>query len=145
LTLQTDEKSSYQTLIRDVFGDRAEHDRTSGEDPRTVYNPLFPINTTLAMTRDNNGRLRRESWLVTKKCECLIQQMHLYTVYRNYVRRRFNHDGRNDTPAKLLGLLPRALTTAEVLGWRQDWGARSPHPMSPDGSSRVGEGLAAVA
>ena len=82
------------------------------------------------MTRDNNGRLRRRSWLVSKRCACLQQQMFLFLVYRNYVRCRFNSDERDETPASMLGLLPRALQLREVLAWRQDWGLRSIHPMS---------------
>lgn len=135
--LQSDEKSSYGTLIRGVFGGSARHETTPGKAPRTTYNPLFPINHTLAMTRDNNGRLRRESWLASKLCECLLHQMALFTVYRNYVRRRFNYDPANDTPGKLLRLLPRALHGKEVLAWRQDWGQRSIDPMSEDASRTV--------
>ena len=56
--------------------------------------------------------------------------VHLFTVYRNYVRCRFNRDRRHETPAWFLKLLPRALEPEEVTGWRQDWGARSIHPMS---------------
>ena len=107
LTLLSDEKASYGTLVREVFGALAVHETTPGTAPRTAHNPLFPINTTLAMTRDNNGRLRRRSWLVSKECKCLIQQAQLFLVYRNYMRRRFNYDGAEETPAKLLGLLPR--------------------------------------
>jgi transposase-like protein len=55
---------------------------------RGTFNPLFPINTTLAMTRDNLGRLRRQSWLVTKERRCLRLHMNLFTVYRNYIRVR---------------------------------------------------------
>lgn len=128
--LQTDEKSTYATVIREVFGDRAGHETTAGTDPRTTKNPLFPINTTLAMTRDNNGRLRRQSWLVTKLAPYLQRQMHLFTVYRNYVRKRFNRDAAGVTAAMLLGLVPRALTADEVVHWRQDWGATSIHPIS---------------
>lgn len=143
LVLQSDEKASYKTLVVEVFEGRAVHQCTAGTDPRTVENPLFPINTTLAMTRDNNGRLRRQSWLVTKKCECLLQQMQLFMVYRNYIRRRFNRDDANDTPAKLLGLVPRALTAGEVLQWRQDWGDLSPDPLTP-GPRRPAPRLAEV-
>ena len=128
--VQTDQKSSYATLIREVFGDRATHETTAGSDPRTTRNPLFPINTTLAMTRDNNGRLRRKSWLVTKLAPYLQRQMMLFAVYRNYVRKRFNQDREGVTAGWLLGLVPRALTAAEVLRWRQDWGDRSIHPTS---------------
>jgi hypothetical protein len=139
LTMLTDEKSSYGRLLRESFGDRVQHLRTPGKAPRTVANPLFPINTTMAMTRDNNGRLRRRSWLHSKKRCYLADQLVLFLVYRNYMRRRFNYDGPNRTPAQMLGLLPRALQAEEALGWAQVWGARSPHPFSRDGSWTVGE------
>jgi hypothetical protein len=110
---------------------------------RNTHNPLFPINTTLAMTRDNCGRLRRRSWLVTKKAERLQNHLHIFIIYRNYVRRRFNRDKETDTPAKFLGLLPRNLHRCEVLAWRQDWGDRSIHPMSRHGSHTVRDTMAA--
>lgn len=133
LTLQTDQKSSYATISRTVFGDRLIHETTPGSQARTTRNPLFPINTTLAMTRDNCGRLRRKSWLVTKKAQALDAHMAIFTVYRNYVRQRFNRDQKRETPAYFLKLLPRQLDSEEVLRWRQDWGLRSSHPMSRDG------------
>lgn len=139
LLLQTDEKQTYAALIRQLFGTRAVHHTTSGSDPRTARNPLFPINTTLAMTRDNCGRLRRQSWLVTKRRRYLTAQMHLFVAYRNYVRRRFNRDARGDTAAKLLRIVPRALGPQEVVRWRQDWGALSVHPLSSRGERTVTE------
>ena len=39
-------------------------------------------------------------------------------------------DDHGDTPARLLGLLPRALRAREVLSWRQDWAGSSAHPTS---------------
>ena len=138
LTLRSDQKSSYATLVPEVFGERARHETTSGRDPRTSFNPLFAINVTIAMSRDNNGRLRRKSWLVTKLAEKLRHQLAIFVGYRNYIRQRFNRDPRADSPAKLLGLLPRALSWREVLRWRQDWGERSIHPMSRSGLRRVG-------
>lgn len=141
VTLQSDEKSSYRTLANAVFGDRLEHQTTPGKRLRTTANPLFPINTTMAMTRDNCGRLRRRSWLVTKDRRWLGMQLLVFTVYRNYMRRRFNRDGRHETAAVLLGLLPRHLQGHEVLSWRQDWGPLSVHPMSSDASRTVAEKL----
>jgi len=130
LCLQTDDKASYRVLGREVFGAALRHETTPGSMARGPFNPLFPINLTLAMTRDNLGRLRRQSWLVTEKRRCLQLHLHVFVAYRNYVRRRHNHDGRDATPAALLGLLPRRLRLQEVLGWRQDWGPRSVHPTS---------------
>ncbi|MCK5940669.1 MAG: hypothetical protein KAI24_01770, partial [Planctomycetes bacterium] len=138
LTLHSDDKSSYRTLIREVFGGRAEHLTTAGTLRRTTRNPLFPINTTITMTRDNCGRMRRESWLVSKKMRWLRAQMHLFIVFRNYVRQRFNRDDPKRASACFLGLLPRRLRSEEALRWRQDWGARSVHPMSLSGARTTG-------
>ena len=102
---------------------------------RATHNPLFPINTTLAMTRDNCGRLRRRSWLVSKRADRLQEHLAIFTAYRNYVRRRFNRDASHQCPAWFLRLLPRALAPPEVLAWRQDWGERSIHPTSCRGET----------
>ena len=127
--LHTDEKSTYPQLARRVFGARRlVHLRTPGVLPRTVWNPLFPVNHSEASMRDLMGRLRRESWLVSKQGWCLDLHLQLFMAYRNYVRRRFNRD--HESPAQLLGFVPRRMKPTEVLSWRQDWGARSVHPLA---------------
>jgi hypothetical protein len=143
ILLRTDEKASYGVVARNLFGDRLQHETTPGTLIRTTHNPLFPINTTMAMTRDNMGRLRRRSWLATKAGEQLQNHLALFTVYRNYVRRRFNRDKENQTPAQILKLLPRQLRNHEVLAWRQDWGDRSIHPMSFSAAYTVRQALPA--
>src|SRR6185503_6751545 len=126
---ETDQKSSYVQLAEEAFGsDRLVHGRTSSRLPRTVANPLYPINHTEAMARDLMGRLRRESWLVSKAKRYLDLGLQIFMTYRNLVRRRFNYD--EFSPAQELGFAPRRLTETEVLGWRQDWGKRSPAPLA---------------
>lgn len=144
LVLRSDLKSSYATLATTVFGERVTHERTSGRAPRTTSNPLFPINTTFAMSRDNLGRLRRKSWLVSKKREYLLLQMQQFVVYRNYVRKRFNRDKEAKSPAVHLQLIPRSLTLADAVRWRQDWGEHSIHPLSVTGSRRIRDGMPAA-
>jgi hypothetical protein len=127
---ETDKKAAYIDLAKRAFGnDRLVHLRTSGRLPRTTANPLFPINHTEAMARDLLGRLRRRSWLVSKKRRYLNLALQMFMTYRNYIRRRFNFD--RASSAQRLGFAPRRLTETEVLGWRQDWGARSLHPLGP--------------
>ena len=48
--------------------------------------------------------------------------------YRNYTQSRFNKD--DESPAQMLGFLPRKLTLGELLSWRQDHQDRSIHPLS---------------
>ncbi len=126
--LDTDQKHSYVGLAKTVFGRRLlVHRRTSGKLPRTTANPLFPINHTEAVARDLTGRLRRQSWLASKKRRYLDLGLQLHMAYRNLVRRRFNDD--RESPAELLGFASRRITETEALSWRQDWGGRSPRPL----------------
>jgi len=133
LVLETDEKSSYPDLARRAFRTaRLSHVKTNSKLPRTSWNPLFPINHEEAVMRDLMGRMRRESWLVSKTRRYLDLGLHVHMAFRNLVRRRFNYD--EDSPAQLLGFAPRRLSPTEVLSWRQDWGQRSVHPLSRRGT-----------
>ena len=89
------------------------------------------------MSRDNCGRLRRMSWLVSKSGRWLKAQLDIFIVYRNYVRTRFNRDQPKRASACFLGLLARRLRAGEALRWRQDWGCRSIHPISLSGMRQV--------
>ena len=131
--LESDEKSSYPRLARQAFGrSRLVHLQTNSQLVRNTANPLFPINNAEAMARDLIGRLRRESWLVSKKRRYLDLALQLHVAFRNLVRRRFNYD--QESPAQLLGFAPRRLSAWEVLSWRQEWGWRSVHPLSRSGA-----------
>ena len=129
MPLQTDEKSTYPKLARMAFGeDRLQHHTTPSRLPRNAWNPLFPINHTEAVARDLMGRLRRESWLVSKLRWFLNLQIEIFAAYRNFVRPRFNRD--KESPAQLLGFVDRLMKPAEALSWRQDWGQDSIHPLA---------------
>jgi transposase-like protein len=129
VVLFTDEKSTYPSAARKAFGRRRlVHQRTNSKLPRETWNPLFPINHTEAMSRDLMGRLRRDSWLVSKKRRYLDLALALWMAWRNLVRRRFNTD--EESPAQLLGFAPRRMTETELLSWRQDWGRSSIHPLA---------------
>ena len=129
IVLDTDEKSSYVGLARAVFGrGRLFHRQTSGRLPRTASNPLFAINHTEAMARDLMGRLRRDSWLASKKRRYLDLGLQIFMAWRNLVRRRFNGD--EESPAEMLGFLPRRISEVEALSWRQELGRKSVHPIA---------------
>lgn len=138
--LITDQKALYARQVRSVVGEHVHHTTVPSTRPRTVYNPLFPINLTDAMLRDNNGRLRRRSWLHTKKEEFLRAQLELFVAYRNWHRRRSNGEPPDRTPGVVLGIAERSFTFAELVAWRQDWRERSPHPTSDDASRAIGRG-----
>ena len=134
VTLETDEKSTYPPLARRAFGEeRLRHRRTNSKLLRATWNPLFAINHEEAVMRDLMGRLRRESWLVSKKRRYLDLGLQVHMAYRNLVRRRFNYD--ESSPAQLLGFAPRRMTPHEVLSWRQERGRESVHPLSRTGTA----------
>jgi len=54
-----------------------------GELKRTGYDPLFAINHTLAMMRDNIKRLTRRTWCTTKNVSALEDVMAIYMHYHN--------------------------------------------------------------
>jgi hypothetical protein len=127
--LETDKKTSYVALAKDAFGSRRlVHSTTSSKLPRDVRNPLFPINHTEAIARDLMSRLRRRSWLASKKRRYLDLGLQLFAAYRNYVRRRFNDE--QFSAARLLGFAPRRMSASELISWRQDWGRASIHPLA---------------
>lgn len=137
VVLNTDEKSSYPKLARRAFGDRLlSHVTTNSRAPRGAGTPMFPINHEEADMRDKLGRLMRRSWRASKRRWFLGLQLGLYSAYRNWSKPRFN--GESCTPAQFLGLVGRRLVTSELVGWRQQWGERSPCPFSLPAGSRSG-------
>jgi hypothetical protein len=146
VVLYTDEKLTYPGHARDAFGRMlAAHSKTNSRAPRTISNPLFPINHEDARMRDMMGRLRRQSWLASKKRRFLDLGLQVQMAYRNLVRTRFNADLRS--PAQILGFVHRRLTKGEALSWSQRWGGRSLHPLSRGRHSvaRYREGLVRAA
>jgi len=133
VVFESDEKASYPAHARSTFGaGHVVHRRTNSRLARGAWNPLFPINHTEALARDLMGRLRRESWLVSKKRRYLDLGLQLWMAYRNLLRRRFNRD--EESPAERLGFAERRLGPGELLSWRQDWGKDSIHPSSRRGT-----------
>lgn len=132
--IDSDEKTVYPSLLRWAFGPRHRHRRFSSRRPRNTANPLFPINHTNAMARYLTGRLRRRSWLASKRRGFLNLQLQVFVAYKNYVRPRFN--GEKATPGMVLHLVHARLAPTDLVSWRQDWGWYSPHPLGRGSSIR---------
>jgi len=126
--LETDEKVTYPRYFNEAFSGVSRcHETTSSKAARGVGTPLFPINLTEAVLRDHSGRVRRDSWLVSKKRTFLNEHLAFYASWKNWVLPRFNRD--EHAPGVLAGMAPRNLSLGEFLGWRQAWGKRSPCPF----------------
>ena len=54
-----------------------------GELKRTGWDPLFTINHTLAMLRDNIKRLTRRTWCTTKQQSALEDVIAIYMHFHN--------------------------------------------------------------
>jgi transposase-like protein len=105
ITVRTDLKETYATLLRALFGERCEHQRTSSKQKRDTRNPLWPINHTLARMRDGVSRLVRRTWAASKLRRRLEGHLAIWVCYRNYVRGKTNGQPQV-TPAMALGLDP---------------------------------------
>lgn len=119
--VHTDEKLSYPGLLKRAFGSwRLKHETTPSTQIRNTSNPLFPINQTEAIARDLMGRLRRRSWLASKKRRYLDLHFQMLMAWKNFIRPRFNQDW---APAAVFaGALSSPLRWSELLGWRQEQG-----------------------
>jgi len=116
LVVRTDRKRSYARLLRQIFGKRCIHRRTSSRLERNTRNPLFRVNHTLAMLRDGLSKLVRETWATTKLRRWLEGQLAIWICFRNYVRGKTNKDNR--TPAMVLKAQDRRWSKEELLEWR---------------------------
>ncbi len=117
LRVLTDYKSSYSSLLQEIFGKRCRHERTSSKQRRDTSNPLWHINHTLARVRDNVSRLVRETWAAARKRRWLAGHLAIWTCYRNYIRGRTNREPEN-TPAMALGVQKVQWGVEQLLEWR---------------------------
>ena len=126
IVVKTDMKDTYHPILKAVQKRRLPkvnliHRTYKGDGyKRDWMNPLFRINHTLALMRDRMSRLRRRSWLVSKRRRFLNLMTSVFLCFRNLVRPWKN--GAKASPAQLAGAISRRITLKECLGWRQDWG-----------------------
>jgi hypothetical protein len=117
VVVETDRKSTYPRILREHFGDRVVHLRTSSRAKRDYSNPLFPINHTLAMTRDGISRLVRRSWAASKLRERLEWHAWIWAAWRNYVR-AITNNAPKVTAAMAAGVAGKRWNVARMCAWR---------------------------
>ena len=117
LVLETDCKATYPAIAREQLGRGVAHSRTSSKRKRDYWNPLFPINHTLAMARDGISRLVRRTWGASKLRERLETHAWIWAAWRNYVKGITNHAPRL-TPAMAAGVARRRWSVAQLFAWR---------------------------
>ncbi|MBL8857413.1 MAG: hypothetical protein JNL28_02765 [Planctomycetes bacterium] len=115
--LATDQKPAYSAVLSAVMGGRCAHERHPGRAARTVSNPLWPINHTLAMLRDGLSRLVRRSWGVSKERDWLARHAWIWIAYRNYIR-AFTNRKKRTTSALRAGLVSQPISKNKFFEWR---------------------------
>ena len=115
--ISSDCKTSYASVLKQVMPGTYYHAQHSSKARRDRFNPLFPINHTLAMLRDGLSRLVRRSWGVSKRREWLEQHAWVWVAYRNYIRGVTNRSYRTSS-AQALGVLARQFSKQTFFEWR---------------------------
>jgi hypothetical protein len=92
----SDKKPAYISWINEVYPDSS-HFRVKGrrgcvvgygEMKKGGFDPLFWVNHTAAMIRDNLARLLRRTWCTTKQLVYLQHALDLYTDFHNELMER---------------------------------------------------------
>jgi len=117
VTISTDKKTSYPTVLREVMRGPYSHWRHSSTAPRTPQNPLFAINHTLAMLRAGMSRLVQRSWAVSKERRWLALHGWIWVAYRNYIR-YITNKRREETSAQVRGVVARGFSKMQFFEWR---------------------------
>ena len=91
--IQSDQNPHYREDVKKHFPE-ARHETFKGRRGAIVgqgelkkigFDPLFSLNHTCAMIRDNVNRLKRKTWATTKKAERLAAHLILYAQFHNEV------------------------------------------------------------
>ena len=91
LEIKSDEHHAYAPVVRN-FLPKSNHIQFKGgrgcivgqgELKQLRYDPLFALNHTCAMLRDNIARLVRKTWSTTKKPQRLLDHLEIYRCYHN--------------------------------------------------------------
>ena len=114
VTLRSDEHQAYPRAIAKLEDRVIRHERTSSKQARTPRNPLFPVNLSDLLLRHCSSNHKRETIAFSKRRQSILYRAAIWTVWRNYIKDR-SENRRSGPPAKLLGLIPHALSVRQVL------------------------------
>ena len=112
----SDSKRTYPKLLAERFGSRVRHVQMPSNRKSAIFDPLFPVNHTLAMARDGLSRLVRQTWAASKRRAWLDRHLWIWVAWRNYVRKRTNVA--SETPAMALKVCPGRFSAQGLVTWR---------------------------
>lgn len=76
-------KSYFENGIHKTYKGRKSAVTGQGEMKKGGFDPLFSLNQTAAMLRDNIKRLTRRTWCTTKRVDRLLDFLYIYSYYHN--------------------------------------------------------------
>jgi hypothetical protein len=117
VTVHSDEHPAYPPAIKRLKT-RITHHVTAGSDPRTVHNPLFPVNLLDLLIRHSQAGHKRETIAFAKRRSASAERLAVFVVWRNYIKGRREKQRQSPTPAMCRGLAKKPLTVAELLSRR---------------------------
>lgn len=93
VSIASDEDVLYEKVVKEFapqadyrqYKSRKARDTGQGEMKKGRHDPLFTINHTCAMLRDNISRLVRKTWSISKKKEKLQEHIDVYIDYYNQI------------------------------------------------------------
>jgi transposase-like protein len=115
--LRSDEHPAYPRALRRLPNRHFRHTVTSSRKPRTVHNPLFPVNLVDLLIRHSSANHKRETIAFSKRRQSAAERLAILLVWRNTMK-SFSEKRRDASPAQRLGLLPRRLRVEDVLARR---------------------------
>jgi hypothetical protein len=116
--LHSDEHQAYRRAIRGVERCTIEHVTTSSNAPRTIQNPLFPVNLADLLLRHSGSNHKRETIAFSKRRQSALYRLAIWVVWRNYLK-SVSENRPGTTPAMILGLVEEPLSAQRVLRRRR--------------------------
>jgi transposase-like protein len=114
IDLYSDDHRAYARAIARLRTRDIRHHVTSSKAARTPSNPLFPANLADLLLRHASANHKRETIAFSKRRQGALYRAAIWLVWRNYMQARSERK-RDAPPGVQIGVLPRALTLAEVL------------------------------
>jgi transposase-like protein len=116
--IASDEHGAYPQAFARLPDRRIVHATTSSKASRTPRNPLFPANLADLLLRHTQANHKRETIAFSKRRQGALYRVAIWAVWRNFMKPR-SENRRDAPPAVALGLLPRCLSTREILAARR--------------------------
>jgi len=117
IELASDDHQAYPRAIRRLKDRVILHTTTSSKEARTPANPLFPVNQADHLIRHSSANHKRETIAFSKRRQGALYRLWVFLIWKNNVKHR-SENKRDGPPAKVLGMIKRALTPRQILSRR---------------------------